>query len=251
MIRAAALLLATALGGLGPSTPAPESEALAPVTILARYSAALAKLHHPKAIAFDYSVEQLGMRNMEQTHHVYRSGLAERDETLVVDGLTLPRPSVKIVANRSDRYDIAAIAPTEARYTFAYTGSKLSGDDIIYVFSTERKTPASFAVSEIELDSKRFLPRIVHFKIAGYGVRGSGALIYGPAESYWVVRQAQVNAHTALGAPAHERITWSNYQFPPSLPRSTFVPPRPVVPILPEPAGTASPDSGADASAAQ
>lgn len=221
----------------------PESVSLEPSAILARYEASLASLRKPKAITFDYSVSQLGLRNMEQAHHVYRSRHAERDETLIVDGIVLPQPAVRIIANRSDRYDITAIAPTPAAYTFAYTGSRLDGDNIIYVFATERRQPASFAVSEIELSARWFLPTVVHFKIGGNGARGSGTLLYGPADSYWVVRQAQVNAHLTSGAPAHERIVWSNYQFPPALPSSTFEVPRPVAPLVPEDLPTATPEA--------
>jgi len=222
--------------------PEPETESLSPAAILARYEATLAELKRPKAITFDYSVEQLGLRDIEQTHHVYRSGHAERDETLIVDGIVLPQPSVRIIANRSDRYDITQVAPTASAYTFAYTGTKLDGDEIIYVFTTQRRAPASFAVSEIELSARRFLPTAVHFKIGGNGARGSGTLLYGPADTYWVVRQAQVNAHLTSGAPAHERILWSNYQFPPSLPKSTFEAPRPVAPLLPDETETATPE---------
>lgn len=229
-----AALLAIALLGVPRAAPAEKAEDLEPAAILARYEASLAALKRPKALTFDYSVEQLGLRNIEQTHHVYRSGLAERDETLVVDGQPLLRPSVRIIANRSYRYAITVVAPRQTSYTFTYTGSKLTGGGISYVFHTEPHGPASFAVSEIELDARRFLPTVVRFKIAGSGARGSGTLFYGPADGYWVVHEAQVNAHLTSGALAHERIVWSNYQFPPSLPKSTFQPPRAVAPLEPE-----------------
>ena len=230
------------LAAVGAVLPPAATEALVPSTVLARYVTSLAKLRHPKAITFDYSVEQLGLRNMEQTHHVYRSGLAERDETLIVDGQQLPLPAVRILSNRTYRYDIGAVAPTPATYAFSYAGTVVAGDGFGYVFRTERREPAAFAVSEIEIDSRTYLPSIVRFKIAGYGARGSGELIYGPSEAYWVVRQAQVNAHLTSGALAHERITWSNYQFPPSLPPSTFEAPRPLPAIEPAPSITTAPD---------
>jgi hypothetical protein len=243
-------VLAIALLGVPCAAPAAPPSAAAdiePVAILARYEATLATLKRPKAMTFDYSVEQLGLRNMEQTHHVYRSGLAERDETLVVDGFTLPRPSVRIIANRSYRYEITAVAPRQTTYAFVYTGSKFGANGLSYVFHTEPRAPTSFAVSEIELDARGFLPTVVRFKIAGYGARGSGTLSYGPAEGYWVVHQAQVNAHLTSGALAHERIIWSNYQFPPSLPKSTFQPPRGVVPLDPEDLATPAPEADPNA----
>jgi hypothetical protein len=235
------LAYAALLAAAGAAPPA-GTEALLPNAVLARYATSLAKLRRPKAITFDYSVEQLGLRNMEQTHHVYRSGLAERDETLIVDGQPLPLPAVRILANRTYRYDIGAIAPTPATYAFAYAGTVVAGDGFGYVFRTERRAPAAFAVSEIQIDSRTFLPSIVRFKIAGYGARGSGELDYGLSDAYWVVREAQVNAHLTSGALAHERITWSNYQFPPSLPPSTFEAPRPLPAIEPAPSVTTAPE---------
>jgi hypothetical protein len=136
-------VLAIALLGVPCAAPAAPPSAAAdiePVAILARYEATLATLKRPKAMTFDYSVEQLGLRNMEQTHHVYRSGLAERDETLVVDGFTLPRPSVRIIANRSYRYEITAVAPRQTTYAFVYTGSKFGANGLSYVFHTEPRS---------------------------------------------------------------------------------------------------------------
>jgi hypothetical protein len=231
-----------------PSVPAAAaslgSTALTPVAILERYEASLAALKRPRVLSFDYSVEQLGLKNMEQTHHVYRSGLSERDETLVVDGFTLPRPAVRIIANRLYRYDIDAVAPTSASYAFQYSGVALDpdGDGSSYVFRTKQNAVGAFTVSEIEIDTHTFLPKVVRFKISGDGAHGSGELLYGRAESYWVVRQAQVNAHLTNGALAHERITWSNYQFPIALPPSTFEVPRATT-IDPEALATPQPTS--------
>jgi hypothetical protein len=215
-----------ALCGAPGAAASPAAGALTPLAILDRYEASLAALKRPRVLSFDYSVEQLGLKNMEQTHRVYRSGLDERDETLVVDGFALPRPAVRIIANRLYRYDINAIAPTSASYAFQYSGVALDGDGTSYVFRTKPSVAGAFTVSEIEIDTRTFLPKVVRFKISGDGAHGSGELLYGPAESYWVVREAQVNAHLTSGALAHERITWSNYQFPVALPPSTFEVPR-------------------------
>jgi hypothetical protein len=225
-----------------PGATAPASIPLTPVAILERYEASLAALKRPRVLSFDYSVEQLGLKNMEQTHRVYRSGLNERDETLVVDGFALPRPAVRIIANRHYRYDINVVAPTSAAYAFQYSGVALDGDGegSSYVFRTKPSVAGAFTVSEIEIDTRTFLPKVVRFKISGDGAHGSGELTYGAAESYWVVRQAQVNAHLTSGALAHERITWSNYQFPIALPPSTFEVPRATT-IDPEALATPAP----------
>jgi hypothetical protein len=226
------------------------SEGLTPPQILARYSAALAKVKTPKAISFDYVVEQLGLHDMEQTHHVYRSALDERDETLVVDGYTLKAPEVRIIANRGYRYELHAIAPTAARYAFAYSGVTLDGDNVTYVFRTTPIFPGGFGVSEIEIDGTTFLPKVLRFKVANATANGSGQLSYARADVYWVIVAAQVNAHLANGSIAHENIRWSNYQFPPSLPPSTFKPPHAALtPAEPDIAPTATPTPTPDAGA--
>lgn len=219
--------------------PSPAPVRLSPGVVLARYGAVLAKVKRPKQLVFAYTVEQLGLHELEQTHRVYRSGHSERDETLVVDGYTLQYPSIRIFRNRSDRYDIAAVAPRAGAYAFSYAEPKRSAGNV-YLFKTARRSAAAFAVSEVEIDGRTFLPTKVRFKIAGNGARGSGELTYAGSQSFWLVRRASVSTHLTNGKSARERITWSNYQFPTSLPPSTFAPPRPVTapPAAPTPTPT-------------
>ncbi len=203
-------------------------------TVLARYADALAAVKRPPAVEFEYSVEQLGPHNLEQTHHVYRSSEGERDEITGVNGESLTRPSVRILMNRAYPYDIRSVAPREAEYRFIYTGTILqAADHFVYMFKTEPLgLVGNFEVDEVELDGTTFLPSAVHFKIAGGETRGSGQLTYGKFDKYWLVREATVSVHMPDGQLAQEHIAWSKYQFPPSLPDSTFkeAPPAPAVP---------------------
>ena len=209
--------------------PAPSAvarAALRPALVLQRYTQRLAAIKRPRALAFQYTVEQLGLHELEQAHRVYRSGVSERDETLVVDGYVLQHPSIRIFRNRTDRYDVGEVAPRA--YSFAYARLLARPGGNTYVFRTARAASAAFAVSEVEIDGGTFLPSVIRFKVGGNGARGSGELNYGRAESFWLVRQATINAKLTSGASARERITWSNYQFPTKLPPSTFEPPRPI-----------------------
>jgi len=218
-----ALLLAMSLVTTGARTAHPAARpSLAPALVLARYAHALAMLRRPRSVSFQYSVEQLGLRNLEQTHRVYRSGLRERDETLAADGQSLPIPSIRIIENRMDRYDILAVAPRPSAYAFTFVARNRRA----YVFKTVPRSPRAFMIDSVEIDRTTFLPAVVRFAIAGNGARGAGELRYGSADRYWVVRQAQVTAHLTDGSRAHERIAWSGYQFPSSLPPSTFEMPR-------------------------
>lgn len=198
-----------------------------PAQVLAAYLAALAAIHRPKALSFEFTLSQLGLHDMEQTHRVYRSGLDERDETVVVDGYTLGAPAVRILRNRTYRYDIETTAPRPAQYVFAYAGATHLGGFVTYRFHTRVKSPRAFEVVGIEIDGRSFLPSLVTFRIAGGGARGAGSLSYGLADGRWVVREAKVLAALANGTKARERIVWSTYRFFDALPSATFEAPHP------------------------
>jgi hypothetical protein len=239
LTRALCFILAAATPQPVRADAAHASDFLTPPQIISRYREALAAAKKPKAMSFDYSVEQLGLRNLVQTHHVYRNALDERDETRIVDGT--PVHSVRIIVDRVYRYDLHAIAPTSAVYNFAYAGARLDGDDVTYIFRSTPAAPRSFAVDRMELDGRSFLPKLVHFKISNGSVHGSGQIAYARVETYWVVMDARVSVHMANGTLAHEHIKWSNYQFPPSLPSSTFKLPRVILAPEPDAAATATP----------
>ena len=195
---------------------------LPPEAVLEKYHTAISNVAHPRNVSFEFSVEQLGLRNMEQTHRIYRSGLDERDETLVVDGYHLKAPSVRIISNRTNRYEIDRVAPSINAYQFTFASAINESDAYGYFFTTQARGDTAYAITQIEVDGKTYLPRTVRFKIAGGGVHGSGILTYGPVGGYWVVLAAEVSAHLANGSIAHEALHWSNYSFPKSLPPSTF-----------------------------
>ncbi len=194
--------------------------------VIARYRAALAAFEQPKAISFEFSLSQLGLHNMEQSHRVYRSGTNERDETLVVDGYRLKAPSVRIITGHGSHYDLLAIAPQPQTYRFVPVAAVDVGGAYHYLFRVSPLGPRSFAVREIELDGHTFLPALVRFRTASNGARGAGELRYGSADGYWVIRSANVVAKLRDGKSARERIVWSHYTFPASLPPDTFRAPR-------------------------
>jgi hypothetical protein len=231
VVAGIAIALATVAARPAPrAESAPHARPLSAPAVLARYAHALATVKRAPVVSFEYAVEQLGLRNMEQTHRVYRSGRSERDETLIVDGYELQAPSIRIINNRIYRYDIAAIAPRPAAYRFVYTGAIAHGASFTYVFRTAPFGRPAFAVTEVEIDGARFLPSAVRFKLTGDDARGSGTLAYESHGGYWVVRDAVVDARLTNGATAHEHIAWSDYSFPMSLPDSTFEAPHPLGP---------------------
>ncbi len=227
------VMLVGATGARPPRAGPTPVRVLEPPVVLARYAAALDKLARPHAMSFEYVVEQLGLRTIEQRHRVYRLGLDERDETLIVDGYALSRPAVRIIRYRTYRYDIGQVAPRPVAYAFAFVGNVRAGNHMLYVFRTVPRSARSFVVGEVAIDGSSFLPTVIRFKIAGGGARGRGELAYGKSESFWVVQTARVSARLPNGSPARETITWLNYRFPQALPPSTFQMPKPTATEMP------------------
>jgi hypothetical protein len=196
-------------------------------TVLARYADALAKLERPTAMIFEYSVEQSGLHSLDETHRIYRSGLRERDETLVADGVSLKVPAVRVVPNSAYKYDVLALAPKPADYVFRYSGKRTVNGRSVYAFRTEPVTASPFAVNDVLIDAQRYLPLIVTFTSAARGLVGKGRIEFMTSGRYWVAREASVAARTGA-KDARERIRWAKYRFPDALPESTFALPRPL-----------------------
>jgi hypothetical protein len=178
-------------------------------------------------VVFSYTVSQVGPSNIEQHHRIYRSGLDVRDDTLSVDGITLLRKVVRI-SRHVDRYAIARFAPSTGSYELLFVGTVKDGRHFDYVYEATPLDRSSGArIDRLTIDGSNFLPRTVHFQSGGAGVDGSGEVEFGPSGKYWMPVVADATAQVG-GKPAHERITWSDYRFPLSLPPSTFQPPQPL-----------------------
>jgi len=221
-MRATALLglLCCTLGAAAP----PDLPAAA---VLQRYADALVTLPRPANVIFEYSLEQVGLRDIAETHRVYRHGLRERDETLTREGVNVKAHEVHVNPNRRDPYDVLAVAPKPAEYAFTYSGRRKANGRAVYAFRTTQLVPAPFSVTDVLIDAERFLPSVIAFTTASAGAQGKGRLAFGPVRTYWIVREVTVGAK-AGGKIARERMLWTRYRFPASLPRSTFSEPRPL-----------------------
>jgi hypothetical protein len=223
----AALLGIIALLGLAPAPP------LDSQIVLQRYELEMGDLKQPKTMIFSYVVSQLGATDLEQRHRIYRSGLDVRDETLAVNGLALKK---KVVAfdKRDDRYAIDRVAPRLATYTMLFLHTVRDDGHVDYVYqTTPLASGGGFVVTRMTIDGERYLPRQIDFQTSSPTATGHGTLVYGKSDDYWVPMYVTIDA-TVEGKPARERIVWSDYRFPPELPESTFVPPKPLPhPTLP------------------
>ncbi len=190
--------------------------------VLQHYASALASLVAPKAMIFDYSVSQAGPTNIDQHHRVYRRGIDVRDETLEVDGTPLRRKSVRIT-RRPDPYAVAALAPRLGEYELLFLNTVADGDHLDYIYeATPLYRNGGFTVDRITIDGQHFLPRRIDFHTSGALASGSGSIEFGPEGGYWVALAATVSA-VVTGGVARERILFSEYRFPPALPKSTFL----------------------------
>ncbi|HTU71803.1 MAG TPA: hypothetical protein VMF11_15985 [Candidatus Baltobacteraceae bacterium] len=195
--------------------------------VLQRYDLAMGDLQLPKTMIFDYSVSQLGPTDIEQRHVIYRSGLEVRDETITVDGIPL-KPKIVNFSRREDRYAIARLAPRSSTYSMLFLRTVRDGSHLDYRYDVAPLAAAGgFVVTGLVIDGITYLPREIDFATSSGTTQGQGKLLYGKAGKYWVPMLASVQARVD-GKDARERIVWGTYRFPPALPASTFVPPRPL-----------------------
>ena len=218
----AAVIMAAAVAA---SSPAPQL--LEPDVVVARYARTVRTYRAPQRASFSYTVEQDGPRGLDQTHRIYRSGNDERDETIAVEGRSLPRPTIRIFHGRRDRYALARLAPLRDRYVFTYAGTVPIGRHLGYRFTTRAKRPAPFTVEAVVIDGVRFLPVSLDFTSRSNRMKGRGSIQFTAIDRYCVPLFATALMRDAR-RPTRERIAWFSYRFPTSLPRSTFSTPRTV-----------------------
>jgi hypothetical protein len=230
--RLAAAAVAAAAVAVTPTpqpTPTP-----APEVVVAKYAAAIKTVKEPRVFSVEYTIEQTGTRALQQTHRIYRSGTNERDETIAVNGTRPAAPLVRIF-RRAYRYTVAALAPKPSAYDFSYAGPHKSGKHVDYVFDLmpKRGSPA-FAFTQVTIDGVTFLPSSIAFATSQHA--GRGEVRFAKSDRWWVARSAVAQAKVARGV-AKERLTFTRWRFPATLPRSTFAAPRPLptsrAPILP------------------
>lgn len=203
-----------------PSRAASAPSALSPSVVLQRYAQALAHVSPPQVLIFDYTVEQAGLFDIEQKHRVYRSKTVERDVVMEIDGRKLLSPSVRVTSGQTDRYDILAVAPRPDHYALTFVNTQRADGHFDYVFHSAARSPESFVVDGITIDGQSFLPSVVFFHTGGTAP-ASGRFTYARFEGHWLIHEASVNAVVA-SKPVREHLLWAAYQFPTSLPPSTF-----------------------------
>jgi hypothetical protein len=216
-VRLAALLAAVALSA---SMPAPLDSQL----VLDRYANALANVATPKAEIFVYNVSQAGPTDIEQRHQIYRSGIEVRDEILAENGVTLKRKVVRI-ARRTDAYAIGALAPRAYDYEMLFLRVRPDDKHLDYIYRTIplHAGVGGFVIDRVAIDSRSYLPRVITFhSYSGSRASGTGTIEFGSVDGYWVPVLASVSAVIGTSV-ARERIVFSDYRFPPALPRSTFL----------------------------
>jgi hypothetical protein len=164
---------------------------------------------------------------------VYRSGDLVRDETLQIDGQTL-KIKITRIARYRNRYTLDTLAPRMTEYAFLFLRSVRTGSSYSYVYkAVPLGASAGFVVQGMTIDGRTFLPTEIRFRTKSARIEGTGSVSFAKASKYWVPTSVSVQA-TIAGKPARERITFTSYQFPRTLPKSTFQSPRPLpTPVLP------------------
>jgi hypothetical protein len=233
LLAAALAVPPTAPPDIPPLRPRPTPPpAVAPATTLARYATALAAIHTPLVLSFEYSIDQAGARDIQQTHRVFRSGNSERDELLSADGKRLEPPSIHIFLGRRNRYALEALAPRPEAYTFRYLAAVHDGKHVDEVFETVPLSPSPATVAEVTIDGITFLPTAIRFVTNAHG--GSGIVSFGRVEKYWMVTAASAVATEAKSSTV-EHFSFYRYRFPIGLAPSTFSTPAPLPSFRPAP----------------
>ncbi len=195
--------------------------------VLSRYVERLVSLDSPKALVFTYTLTQAGPQDIDQTHRIYRNGDLVRDETLIVGGESL-HPKITRIARYRNRYAIGNVAPRPAEYKLAFVGVHKSGKRLQYVYrATALGAPRGFVVDGVTIDAHSYLPSEILFNARGPKISGKGSMRYAQVGRYWMPISIAVQARIG-NVPARERIVFSGYRFPGSLPSSTFQLPHPL-----------------------
>jgi hypothetical protein len=236
------LLLAVAVALITPPTAPPDipplrpratpPPAVAPASTLVHYAEALAANRTPLVLSFEYSIDQAGARDIEETHRVFRSGSSERDELHSVDGKRVDPPSIHIFLGRHNRYALEALAPRPEAYKFRYLASVHDGKHLDQVFETTPLSPSASTVRQVTIDGVTHLPTAIRFVTSAHG--GSGIVSFGPVQKFWMATTASAAATYGKSATV-EHLSFYRYRFPTSLAPSTFSTPRPLPSFRPTP----------------
>jgi hypothetical protein len=187
--------------------------------VLTKYEAALRAVHEPRVFTVEYTLLQTGARTLEQTHRIFRSGGDERDEILAVNGTRTTRPQVRIFRGRRYRYTVSSLSPRPGAYDFTFVGTHRNGRHVDYVYDLMAKRQAAFTLTRVTIDGVNFLPATLAFVTRDHG--GHGEIHFAKAQKWWVATAVSASA-SEPGGTAHERLTFSDWRFPPSLPAGTF-----------------------------
>jgi hypothetical protein len=234
-------LLAAALSAMSPPPTAPPDvpplhaaptppPAVAPASMLARYAVALAANPTPPVLSFEYSLDQTGAHDIQQTHRVFRSGLSERDELLTTDGKKLNPPSIHIFLGHRNRYAIEALAPRPEAYTFRYIGTVRDGHHVDEVFATTPRSASNVRIEQVTIDGVTALPDMIRFSTTVHA--GHGSVAFGRVQKYWMATAATATA-TVGKSLTIEHLAFYRYRFPISLGASTFSTPKPLPSFAP------------------
>lgn len=229
--RAAAI--AAAFASVLLCAPAPAAQPLDSQLVLDRYAVRLNAVKSPDVMIFTYAVSQAGPHNIEQTHRIYRRGNLVRDETLAVDGEALSQKITRIARYRN-HYTVETLAPRSSEYAFLFLRAQRSGSAYRYLYrAVALGSTGPFVVQTLTIDGRTYLPAEIRFRTSSGTLAGTGSIAFSRAQRFWVPTLVTVNA-SVNGRSARERITFSAYRFPASLPKSTFQLPKPLPkPTLP------------------
>lgn len=240
-----AALFVTALLAVGPAQ-----------ALLDRYQTLMPNIKQPLVMVFEYTRTRSGpTRVVTENHRVYRDAAGhERNETIAINGSPLAPPTVRTYARADWPYGADKFFVDATAYAVEPKGVELVNGHKAYIYAAVLKDPASFAVTELDLDVRTALPLRERFTATNGACASTGSIEFGRAGVYWMPTIVGVSCPLPAAAPAtlstaaaataapatalnRDTIRFSAYSFPTAIPPQVFgISPSPVPsPTAPQP----------------
>ena len=221
-------------GGAAVPGPRPRAIVASPQAALSAYREAVATLPMPSNLTFEYLVTRSGpTRIITEEHRVYRDGAGrERNETIAVNGTKVVPTIAQVFRHAEWPYGAEKFIVSAAAYDVTFTGQGVVRGRRVYGFSAKRFRKSDFEVNGLYLDASRFLPVRETFTVLGKGCEGTGSVDFVPVREFWLIVSISASCVSSLRGstsqdappPFRERIRFSKYAFPKTLPPQVFGP---------------------------
>jgi hypothetical protein len=166
-------------------------------------------------------------RIVTSSHRVYRDRTGEqRNDTIEVNGAPVRPPLTQTYQRAQWPYSADAFVVPAADYGATFAGVATVDGRRAEVYVVKRKTPASFSITELDLDPGSALPLRERFGVTTRDCDGQGSIDFAPSGPYWLPTSASVEcAGSGSASSAYKHtIRFADYRFPVTIPQDMLRP---------------------------